>query len=418
MNLKKLIALRATKVAAMQTLLDGATAEERELSAEESTQYDNLMTEQEGLVTQIARAESQEKLNLEMAKPTSKPVHAIVKAQEVVTGEFVDDEKQFTTHGEFFRAVAAGSDPRLNIESNQNMGTGSTGGFSVPDTYSTDILISFTPEDVIVRPRAMVIPAGQFPDAKFSMPALDQSGEKGVYSGVVTKWLEEGGTISKTAFSLRKIELESKAIAAYIPISNKMLRNNEQMATIGVSLMGQALAKAQDDAQILGDGIGKPLGFMNHASAIAINRKTAGEVVYEDFVKMLAKSKGNMKEWIISQTLLAEILLMEDGSGKLLYTNGVSGVTGVILGYPVKWSERTPTIGVKGDVMLVDLSFYYIKDGSGLIIEASSQYQFLEDYTVFKVIANVDGQPSITTPLKLENGTYVSPFVILDLVAV
>ena len=89
------------------------------------------------------------------------------------------------------------------------MGTGSAGGYSVPDTFVTEILTTFNPGEMIVRPRARVIPAGQYPDAKIKLPALDQSGEKGVYSGVVTKWLEEGGTISKTSFSLRQIEMES-----------------------------------------------------------------------------------------------------------------------------------------------------------------------------------------------------------------
>jgi len=125
-----------------------------------------------------------------------------------------------------------------------------------------------------------------------------------------------------------------------------------------------------------------------------------------------------MKEWIISQTLISTILSMEDGSGKLIYTNGITGMGGMMLGYPVRWSERTPTKGTKADVMLLDLSYYYIKEGSGLIVEASSQYQFLEDNTIFKVISNVDGQSSLNDKLKLENGETVSPFVILDVPAV
>ena len=63
MNLKALMALRANKVAEMQSLLDGATAENRELTAEETARYDNLMSEQNKLKDQISRVEAQEKLN-------------------------------------------------------------------------------------------------------------------------------------------------------------------------------------------------------------------------------------------------------------------------------------------------------------------------------------------------------------------
>lgn len=415
--LKKLMALRTRKVAEMQSLLDGATAENRELTAEETVKYDNLMSEQNNLKGQISRAEAQEKLNAEMNTATTQPIHIPVVVS--MKDNQVLDETGFKDYADFFGAVSSGRDNRLSkFEATQSMGTGSAGGFSVPEQFLPEILVSFRPEESIVRPRARIIPAGMYPDAKVKLPALDQSGDKGVYSGVVTKWLEEGGTISKTAFSLRQIEMESKAIAAYVAITNKMLRNNAQMASFGTELIRQALVKAQDDAFMLGNGIGKPLGFVNHQSSKAINRNTANTVKYIDLVNMLQASKGEMKEWVISQTLISTILSMEDGSGKLIYTNGITGMGGMMLGYPVRWSERTPTKGSKADVMLLDLSYYYIKEGSGLIVEASSQYQFLEDNTIFKVISNVDGQSSLNDKLKLENGETVSPFVILDVPAV
>lgn len=404
---------RADIIAQMDSLTTLAINENRDLTAEQQSQYDSLNAEQTSLKGQITRLENQEKLNAEMNTPVTTPVHA--PAVVSMKDNQVLDETGFKDISDFMSAVSGGRDSRLsNFEATQNMGTGSAGGFSVPDQFVQNIMVAYAPEGAIVRPRATIIPAGNFPDAKIKLPALDQSGDKGVYSGVVTKWLEEGGTISKTSFSLRQIEMESKALAAYVPITNKMLRNNGQMATFGTSLIRQALMKAEDDAFIGGDGIGKPLGFKNHASSKAINRTTANTVKYADLVNMLQASNGDMKEWVISQTLLSTILTMEDGSGKLIYTNGITGFSGMILGYPVRWSERTPTKGTKGDVMLLDLSKYYIKEGSGIIVEASSQYQFLEDNTVFKVISNVDGQSALNTALKLENGETVSPFVILD----
>lgn len=108
---------------------------------------------------------------------------------------------------------------------------------------------------------------------------------------------------------------------------------------------------------------------------------------------------------------------MVDPSNKYIFADGTTGMPPMLLGYPIRWSERTPTIGSKGDVMLLDLSYYYIKDGSGLILSASEHVQFTKDKTLFKVIKSVDGQSSLNTPLTLENGTTASPFVILDVVA-
>ena len=416
MNLEQLKALRASKIATMQALHDGASAASRDFTAEETAQYDTLMAEQEGLKTQIARAEAQAKLNAEMTSHTSKPAH-IVATTNFADAELVDDDTMgFKSLGEFMSAVKAGTDSRLQFVAEQSMGTGSEGGFLIPKQFG-QMIMAFTPESSIVRSRATVIPAGNNPDAEISFPALDQSGTKGVYSGVVTTWLAEGADIDETSFSVREISLQPKAVAGFIAFSNKLLRNTDAASSLGSTLLSQAVAKAEDDAFIAGDGVGKPMGFLNHTSAKAVKRNTASTVKYIDLVTMLQNCNGDMKEWFISQTLMATIMSMEDGSGRLIFTNGIGGMAGTILGYPVTWSVRTPTIGVKGDVMLLDLSKYYIKDGSGLLLSASPHVQFLKDKTVFKITKSVDGQSSMNSTLKLENAETVSPFVILDVPA-
>lgn len=416
MNLKALMALRANKVVEMQSLLDTATAENRELTAEETVKYDALMAEQNSLKGQITRVEAQEKLNAELSQPTTKTVStmgapAIIKMAD----NQVLDETGFSSFGDFMGAVKTGRDSRLEFVA-QTMGTGSEGGFLVPKQFG-QMLTAFTPETSLVRPRATVVPAGDMPDAEIGFPALDQSGDKGVYSGVVTTWLAEGEEIDETAFSLRDIAMKSKAVAAYIPFSNKLLRNAPAASTLGSMLLRQALAKAEDDAFIKGDGVGKPMGFLNHASAKAVNRALANKVSFVDMANMVTVSKGDNKEWVISTTLYTQIVTMADGDGKYIFTVGINGAPDRILGYPIRWSERTPTVGVKGDVMLLDLGYYYIKDGSGIILSASEHVQFTKDKTLFKAIWNVDGQSSMNSTLKLENGATVSPFVILDIPA-
>jgi len=413
MTLEQLMELRATKVASMQSLLDGATAEERELTAEETASYDSLMAEQDGLKSQIARAESQEKLNAEMATPTSKPIHA--PAVITMKDNQILDETGFSSMGDFMGAVKSGSDSRLEYVA-QSAGVGSEGGFLIPKQFG-EMIMAFSPESSIVRSRATVIPSGDFPDAPISFPALDQSGDKGVYSGVVTTWVAEGEEIDETSFKLREIEMASKAVAGFIPFSNKLLRNSSAASTMGTMLLRQAVMKAEDDAFISGNGVGKPLGFMNHASAKAINRTTASTVKFIDLANMVQASKGDIKEWTISQTLYSTLRVLEDGSGRLIFSDGTAGMPPMLLGFPVRWSERTPTIGTKGDVMLLDLSYYYIKDGSGMTLSASEHVKFTQDKTLFKIIHNVDGQSSMNDKLKLENGETVSPFVILDIPA-
>jgi len=410
--LEKLRKARAEAIAAMGELNTLALNEKRDFSADEQSKYDELNAEQNSLKGQIVRAEAQNDLDTEMNTATSTPFHAPV-ASNVVTGEIVDD-KEFKNLGEFMNAVKAGGhDSRLNFVSAQSMGNGSEGGFLVPKKFG-EMITAFTPEMSFIRAGATVIPAGENPDAEISFPALDQSGDKGVYSGVVTTWVAEGAEIDEASFSLREITMAPKAVAGFIAFSNKLLRNTSAASTLGTMLLRQAIAKAEEDAFIDGDGVGKPAGFLNSDSAKAINRNTADTVKFVDLTLMVQNHKGDMKEWVISQTLYSTITTMVDANNGLIFTNGVNGASPMMLGFPVRWSERTPTIGVKGDIMLLDLSYYYIKDGSGIVISASEHVQFTKDKTLFKVISNVDGQSSMNTTLKLENGSTVSPFVILD----
>jgi len=292
--LEKLRKARVDAIAEMGKLNTLASAEDRDFTADEQEDYDKLNASQETLKAQITRIETQAALDIEMNAPTAAPFHAPVVATQTVTGEIVDDT-EFQSLGEFMNAVKAGGhDPRLNFVSGQSMGTGSEGGYLIPKKFG-EMITAFTPEMSFVRAGATVIPAGDNPDAEISFPALDQSGDKGVYSGVVTTWLAENEEIDEASFSLREIAMKPKAVAGFIAFSNKLLRNTAAASTLGTMLLRQAIAKAEEDAFIGGDGVGKPLGFMNHASAKVINRNTASTVKYIDLALMVQNHRAIWK---------------------------------------------------------------------------------------------------------------------------
>ncbi|WP_418186740.1 phage major capsid protein [Aliarcobacter lanthieri] len=405
---------RADIVAKMGVLNTLAINENRDFTAEEQSQYDGFNAEQEGLKSQITRLEIQQQLDAEMNGAVTKPVAFGVPAVVSMKDNQILDETGFSDFGDFMGAVKSGTDKRLSsLYAEQTMGNGSEGGFLIPTQFG-QLLKTFNPEDSIVRQRATVIPSGNYPDGEITFPALDQSGSKGVYSGVVTQWVAEGKEIPETAFSLREIKLISKAVAGLMPFSNKLLRNTESASALGIKLLRQAIAKAEDDAFIVGDGVGKPLGYLNSTSSKVVNRGTLGAVSFNDLVAMVANSFGDNLEWVISRTLYTDIVTMTKPNDDYLFTVGINGAPDRILGFPIRWSQRTPTKGNKGDVQLLDLSYYYIKDGSRLMLSASEHVLFKQDKTLFKIVANVDGQSSLNDKLTLENGSTVSPFVILN----
>jgi HK97 family phage major capsid protein len=85
-----------------------------------------------------------------------------------------------------------------------------------------------------------------------------------------------------------------------------------------------------------------------------------------------------------------------------------------LFGLPIVFTGKTPVLGSTGDLMLIDFSYYLIKEGSGPYIASSEHVYFTTNRTVVKCFTMIDGQPWVKTPLTLEDGsTTVSPYVVL-----
>jgi HK97 family phage major capsid protein len=334
------------------------------------------------------------------------------------------DRGGFSDFGEFLHACRYNSqDARLqaltpSATRDLSMGTGAAGGFLVPPQFAA-MLLSITPQDAIVRPRAMVLPAGTSPDAPVTIPGDDQGGTHGVHSGVQVVWTGEGAAKHQTEPALREITLTPHEVSAYVTVTDKLLHNAAAASEwISTKLRGAIIA-AEDVAFITGNGVGRPQGFLGHASALNVARAAPGAIAYADVVNMYAaclKDRRTGLVWIGNPTTLPSLMTMASVLGQLIWMPSArDGVPPNLLGIPFLENQRQPVLGTAGDLMLVNLGYYVIKDGYGLAIEASPHLLWRENKTIVRAVWNVDGEPSLATPLLLEDGvTQQSPFVVLN----
>jgi hypothetical protein len=144
-----------------------------------------------------------------------------LQAMEMNMGKVVEDQSadEIRTFGDFLQEVRWGGGSRLKTREVDkegralNMGVGAQGGFLVPEQFDANIRM-VDDGAAIIRPRAQVIPAGSPPDAAITIPALDQSGARGVYSGVTVDWIAEGDTKPESEPRFREIKLEPQEVAA------------------------------------------------------------------------------------------------------------------------------------------------------------------------------------------------------------
>lgn len=427
---------RSTAIASMQALITAAEGDDRELTADETVQYDGLRTEAAGLQTRIDRVADVAAANASLNASTG----SVSRNQRPQRGP--EARTSFESLGEFMSAVRyRPNDQRLNfvegigtasdeageMSAEMRMDNGPSGGFMIPTEFR-DTIMSVPAQSALVRPRATIIPAGDQPDASLTMGALDQSGSGpgSQFGGMTFKWIGEGDEKPETDAKLREVTLTPHEIAGFITVTDKLLRNWTGATTFLETQMRAGVAAAEDWAYYRGNGRTQPLGALNAGATKFVNRKLANRVTYEDLVAMEAVClmRGDTSPvWSIPQSVLPQLRTMTDPAGHYIWVastaegSAATGYAGTLLGYPVRWNNRAPGVGNRGDVMLADWSYYLIKDGAGPFVAASEHVLFTSNKTLIKIFWNVDGTPWLTKPITEENGYEVSPFVALDVPA-
>ncbi|WP_458462419.1 phage major capsid protein [Paenibacillus sp.] len=427
-SLQALLQTRAQKIQKQSDIIEKARAEGgRDLTEDEAQDFDSLDTEIQDLEGQIeAKKKQTDRENSVSARMRSleAPAGQPFRPSNFVPGPDPVEKKEnygFASIGEFVNAVRFGdSQGRLeSIRNDLSMGTSESGGYAVPEQFR-DELLRLTAEQAIVRPRANVIPPGTPPDSKITIPVFEQ-GAKGAHGGVTVQWIGEGEEKPKTDAKLDVVTLEPYEVAATIQVTDKLLRNWGAANAFIRNLLSQAMVSAEDAAFISGDGVEKPTGFIDAAGRLVVNRATADQISYEDAVLMLSKllpaSLGDAL-FIASQSAMPQVMTLKDPAGNYIFIQGdaTKGVPSTLLGIPIRFTGKTRTIGQAGDLVLVDLGYYLVKDGSGPFIAASEHVLFTKNQTIVKCFWNVDGKPWVKTPLTLEDGvTKVSPYVVLGI---
>jgi HK97 family phage major capsid protein len=178
---------------------------------------------------------------------------------------------------------------------------------------------------------------------------------------------------------------------------------------------------ATEDAIFNGDGVGKPLGFMNSAALVSVTRQDASNVLYQDVINMWARrwAGANDYVWLVNQDVMPELdTLIHNGTGSIPPRFVDYTAEGIMRmkGRPVIEVEYAQTLGTAGDIVLFSPSAYQLIDkASGIQSAASIHVAFVNSEMAFRFLYRVDGAPlwhSTLTPFKGSNEQ--SPYVALS----
>jgi HK97 family phage major capsid protein len=284
------------------------------------------------------------------------------------------------------------------------------GGFLVPEHLRSEIL-AIALESSIVRPHALVIPMDTL---RVPIPMIDDSSHaSNVLGGIDFYWTEEGSAITESQASFGRVVLDAKKLAGYFAVPNELLGDAPAFSSFFSAVVPQALGWFEDLAFLNGTGVGEPEGLISCAGSVSVSAQpgqSTKTILWENIVGMWSRLLPQCERnavWIANKDTFPELATMAlsvgTGGGPVWigsgYGQGGTGSSGAdmppatILGRPVYFTEKVPTLGTTGDIILADLSFYLLGDRQQMELSSSEHYAFAQDKTSFRLLERADGRP-------------------------
>lgn len=441
MDRTQLLARRADLHAQATTIAEGMADLAGDPLDAAQAEFDGAMAEIESVDAKLANLDRLATIGASLDKPNPRKTQPGADAPAARTEigkvrERVQDDPKlgWNNMADFALGVFEGSRPGGNVDerlkigaaTGMSQGTGSDGGFLVPPEFSTTIydgvmgasesLIGMT-DNYTVTGESLTFPANAETDRA--------TGSR--WGGVRGYWISEAAQITSSKPKLRQVKIEPQQLAVLVYATDKLLRNGPAAAQYLTRAARDEINFLLGDSIINGDGAGKPVGIVGHASVVSV-AKEAGQaattLVKANIDKMwsrcLAKARARAV-WIINQDVepQLEALSADVGTGGVPVYLPAGGITETpnarLKGRPVIVSEYAATLGTVGDIILADMSSYLTGTRGGVQEAMSMHLRFDYAETAFRFMFEADGQPwlaSAITPFKGTANT-LSPLVTL-----
>jgi len=415
--------LRA-KISEQQAIVSAALSENRAMTAEEQTKFQNLQNEIANLEASIAAEEALEAQANAINTPVNTPIHATPRNP---------DEKKWKSMGEYLQSVSKAFTPSgsidnrlsfLNLGTGMNEGISSEGGFLLDSQFVDGLQQAMTAESVLAKAIRM-IPIGDGTNRLKTLGVDETSRVNGSrWGGVQAYWAGEADTVIGSKPKFRDIDMKLEKLIALCYSTDELLNDATALEAIVRQAYAEEMAFMVDDAILNGNGIGKPLGILTSPALITQTKEsgqTAATVVHANITKMwqrlIARSRSTAI-WAINQDVEGQLTDMTFTSGGNTFLSPYADEYvkyGTIKGRPVVTIEQAQSLGTAGDIVLLDPSQYLGIDKTKAQADVSIHVRFLYDESVFRFTYRFNGQPYRTAPVTPYKGSNtLSNFIALQ----
>lgn len=320
------------------------------LSEEDIKTYNEMETKIKALGDEINRMKDRELLENELKKATSTPLtQRPGMNDELKTGRASEAYKKA-----MFNAL------RTNFRQVGNIlqeGIDSSGGYLVPEEYDNRLIQGLSDENILRKLGTIIKTSGEH--------KINISGTK-----PAAAWIEEGESLSFGDATFNQVILDAHKLHVAVKVTEELLYDNAfGLENYLIDQFAKALANAEEDAFLNGNGEGKPLGIFaaSGGGEVAVTSASSTAITYDEIVNLVYALKRPYRKnakFILNDQTIATLRKLKDGNGQYIWQPALqAGEPDRLLGYEVLTSAYVPTIEAGAAVIAFgDFSYYNIGD--------------------------------------------------------
>lgn len=314
---------------AAKAFLESHRTEKGTLTAEDDATYTQMEQEINDLGKEIARLERQEALEAELNRPVNQPLTSKPgsgRGEEPKTGRASDEYRKAMLDA--FRS---------NFKRVSNIlqeGVDADGGYLVPEEYDHRLIDTLSEENIMRRLATIITTSGEH---KINIAATKPA----------ASWIEEGGALTFGDATFSQILLDAHKLHVAIKVTEELLYDNAfNLEGYILDQFGKALANAEEDAFLNGDGTGKPLGLFAATGGGTVAGTLSAAIKSDDMLDLVYALKRPYRKsasFILNDKTLSSLRKLKDNNGAYIWQPSYqAGEPDRILGYAVHTSAYAP----------------------------------------------------------------------------
>lgn len=315
------------------------------LSEEDAKTYAEMEKKVQAYAAEIERMEQMEAMEAEMNRPVNTPI-----VTKPVSDKQMPEKKGRAADAYKVAMLDALRSGFKRVSNVLQEGVDTDGGYLVPEEYDNRLIDVLGEENIMRKLGTRITTSGEH---KINIAATKPA----------ASWIEEGGALSFGDATFDQILMDAHKLHVAIKVTEELLYDNAfGLENYIINQFGKALANAEEDAFLNGDGVGKPLGLFAASGGGQIAETLTATIKADDIINLVYALKRPYRKnasFIMNDKNIAAIRKLKDNNGAYIWQpSAQAGEPDRLFGYPVHTSAYAP----EDAIAFGDYKYYNIGD--------------------------------------------------------